>query len=242
MKKLEKESNNENNRRHFLEKGISLLGLSALGTATFLSACNNSADSKSQEKEISPTEDLMQEHGVLNRVLLIYDHFLGSLVAKKEINSGLLGDAATIIRKFIEDYHEKQEEQFLFPRFEKAGKQVELVQTLRIQHQQGGIITSNILQIAKRPKLSVDEAKELSGLLSSFVTMYRPHEAREDTVLFPAFRTIVSTNEYDSLGEDFEKNEHKMFGEGGFQQFVDKVTAIEKELGIYELAQFTPKS
>jgi hypothetical protein len=29
--------------------------------------------------------------------------------------------------------------------------------------------------------------------------MYNPHEAREDTVLFPAFRNLVSKNEYDSL-------------------------------------------
>ncbi|MBN8788426.1 MAG: hypothetical protein J0I84_15155 [Terrimonas sp.] len=71
--------------------------------------------------------------------------------------------------------------------------------------------------------------------------MYRPHEAREDTVLFPALRDIISKNEFDSLGEDFEKREHQLFGEGGFGQFVDKVAGIEKQLGIYELAQFTPK-
>lgn len=242
MKKSEEQAINENNRRRFIEQGVSLFGISALGAATFLSGCGNGANDKGEEKKISPTEDLMQEHGVLNRVLLIYDHFLELLLNNQKINSGLLGDTATIVRKFIEDYHEKQEEQFLFPRFEKAGKLVDLVQTLRVQHQQGGLITSNILQIAKRPMLLVDENTELSGLLSSFVTMYRPHEAREDTVLFPAFRTIVSKNEYDSLGEDFEKNEHEMFGEGGFQQFVDKVVSIEKELGIYELAQFSPKT
>jgi hypothetical protein len=42
--------------------------------------------------------------------------------------------------------------------------------------------------------------------------MYRPHEARENIVLFPAFRKIVSTHEYDALGEEFEDNEHKKFG------------------------------
>jgi hemerythrin-like domain-containing protein len=71
--------------------------------------------------------------------------------------------------------------------------------------------------------------------------MYAPHEAREDTVLFPAFRKIVSRNEYDSLGEEFEDNEHKLFGEDGFETMVEKVTKIEKELRIYDLAQFTPK-
>ena len=41
--------------------------------------------------------------------------------------------------------------------------------------------------------------------LRAFIRMYNPHEAREDTVLFPGFRKIVSGHEYDSLGEDFEK-------------------------------------
>jgi len=77
-------------------------------------------------------------------------------------------------------------------------------------------------------------------MLSAFNTMYRPHEAREDTVLFPAFRKIVSKHEYDSLGEEFEKNEHKLFGEDGFETMVNKVAEIEKKLGIHDLAQFTP--
>jgi hypothetical protein len=71
--------------------------------------------------------------------------------------------------------------------------------------------------------------------------MYEPHEAREDTVLFPALRKIVTPHEFDSLGEDFEKNEHKLFGEDGFQKMVNRVVSIEKTLGIYELAQFTPQ-
>ena len=77
--------------------------------------------------------------------------------------------------------------------------------------------------------------------MEQFIRMYNPHEAREDTVLFPAFRKIVSKNEYDSLGEDFEKKEDQLFGEEGFEKMVDKVAGIEKAMGIYDLGQFTPK-
>jgi hemerythrin-like domain-containing protein len=70
--------------------------------------------------------------------------------------------------------------------------------------------------------------------------MYRPHEAREDTILFPSFRKIVSKHEYDSLGEEFEKNEEKIFGKDGFETILNKVEEIENSLGIYELARFTP--
>jgi hypothetical protein len=71
--------------------------------------------------------------------------------------------------------------------------------------------------------------------------MYEPHEAREDTVLFPALHTIVSPHEYDALGEDFEKQEHRLFGEEGFEGIVERVGAIERTLDIYDLAKFTPQ-
>jgi hypothetical protein len=43
------------------------------------------------------------------------------------------------------------------------------------------------------------------------------------------------------LGEDFEKKEDELFGDDGFEKVVAKVAEIEKKLGIYDLAQFTPK-
>jgi len=71
--------------------------------------------------------------------------------------------------------------------------------------------------------------------------MYRPHAAREDTVLFPAFRSVVSSKEFDALGEEFEDREQELFGKKGFVNMVNAVAEIEKKLGIYELAQFTPE-
>jgi hypothetical protein len=35
--------------------------------------------------------------------------------------------------------------------------------------------------------------------------------------------------------------EDKLFGEEGFLKEVDQVAGLEKKLGIYELAQFTPE-
>ncbi len=86
-----------------------------------------------------------------------------------------------------------------------------------------------------------NEGQKLIKLLGDFNGMCRPHESREDTVLFPAIRKIVSKNEYFALGEDFEHKEHKLFGQDGFDTMVERVAAIEKQLGIYDLSQFTPK-
>jgi hemerythrin-like domain-containing protein len=76
--------------------------------------------------------------------------------------------------------------------------------------------------------------------MGAFIAMYRPHEAREDTVLFPKLRSVVSANEFNAMAEDFEKDERRKFGEDGFESFVEKVAGLEKKLGIYDLAKFTP--
>jgi hemerythrin-like domain-containing protein len=226
---------NDRNRRDFIQKGIQFAVVTGLTSIMF--GCGEKGE---EEKEVSPPEDLMQEHGLLNRILLIYDHCKSNLVNKEPLDPGVLLNSANIIRTFVEDYHEKQEEDYLFPRFQKANQLTDLVQVLKQQHDAGRAITDQIIQLSKTKSLADTELQKMIGLLTNFNVMYRPHEAREDTVLFPAFRKLVSQHEYDSLGEEFENNEHKRFGEEGFETMVNKVADIEKQLGIYELAKFTP--
>jgi hemerythrin-like domain-containing protein len=195
------------------------------------------------EEDVSPAEDLMREHGVLKRVLLVYGEAIRRLDSGQDLPPEPLADAAKVIRTFIEDYHEKLEEDFLFPRFRKARKLVDLVDVLAAQHQAGRRLTETTARLATPSSLKDAGArKELQDSMASFIRMYAPHEAREDTVLFPALRRIVSANEYDALGDDFEKKEHQLFGSDGFEKMVDRVAGIEKKLGIYDLAAFTPKS
>ncbi len=227
-------------RRVFLRSGILLGGAVITGVGLLRGA---GADKKSKEKEaeVGPPEDLMREHGVLKRVLLIYGEALRRIDAKQDFPPEALADAARIIRSFVEDYHEKLEEDFLFPRFEKANQLVDLVKVLREQHQAGRRVTDVTIRFANLQSLrNESERAQLLNSMQQFIRMYNPHEAREDTVLFPVFRKIVSPHEFDSLGEDFEKKEDELFGEDGFEKMVDKVASIEKRFGVYDLAQFTP--
>ena len=228
-----------NSRRAFFETGLKIAVVSGVVGVSILSGCKEKEERDGQK--VSPPEDLMQEHGVLKRILLIYDACRFRLINKESFPTEALSNAANIIRTFIEDYHEKQEEEYIFPRFQKANQLTDLVQVLLEQHKAGRNITDLIMQLCKTRNRTETENQKLIHLLSMFNNMYSPHEAREDTVLFPAFRKIVSANEYDSLGEEFENNEHKLFGKNGFEIIVEKVANIEIQLGIYELAQFTPK-
>jgi hypothetical protein len=51
---------------------------------------------------------------------------------------------------------------------------------------------------------------------------------------------LVPAKEFRDLAETFEDEEHRRFGQAGFQGVVDKVADIEKSLGIYDLSHFTP--
>jgi hemerythrin-like domain-containing protein len=188
-----------------------------------------------EEAEVTPGEDLMQEHGVLERVLVIYDTAALRLEQNEQLDPAVLAKAAGIVRQFVEDYHERTEEKFVFPRLQAAGREQALVSTLLRQHERGRQLTDEIIRRA-----SAGVSPELGPLLRSFGHMYLAHASREDTVIFPAFRGILTGAEYDELGEQFEEREHQLLGEHGFEGAVSAVASLEAQLGIADLAGFTP--
>jgi hemerythrin-like domain-containing protein len=219
----------------------------AVGCGTGKSAGKGSSDKESSDKkdsgedsgdeaEVTPGEDLMQEHGVLERVLLVYDEAARRLDGGETVDLRVVAGGAGIIQRFVEEYHERQEEDFVFPRLEAARREVDLVAVLRRQHQRGREVTAEILGLAGG---NGDKAR-LAGLLRAFQRMYRPHAAREDTVLFPAFRSVVGGAAYRELGEQFEDREHERFGAHGFEDAVAEVARLEAALGIADLSKFTP--
>ena len=187
------------------------------------------------EAEVTPGEDLMQEHGVLERILLIYDQVAARIERGVRIDTSVVESAAVIVRRFVEEYHEQLEERHLFPRLEAAGRQVQLVAVLRRQHERGRELTAEVARLAKAGTGS----PRLAEVLRLFERMYRPHAAREDTVLFPAFRSLLGGAAYRELGEEFEREEHRRFGAGGFQATVASVARLEEALDIADLSRFT---
>lgn len=224
-----------------------LLGISfsAIGGVA-VAACGNSQPKATpssspppEEVPVTPPEDLMREHGVLKRVLLIYREGIRRVDSGDQFPGPELNASVEIIRSFIEDYHEHLEEQYVFPKLEQAGKLTDITSVLRTQHQRGRALTDRVRSATTG--VPTDSARAaLRNDLSAFIRMYEPHEAREDTVVFPALREVLPGKEFLDLAEIFEDEEHRRFGPAGFEGVVGKVADIEKSLGIYDLSQFTP--
>jgi len=103
------------------------------------------ADEAVRATEVTAPEELMREHGVVNRVLLVYEAGLGKFARGEDFDVAILSRTADIVRQFIEGYHERNEEQQAFPRFRKAGQLVDLVDVLHQQHQAGRRLTDTFL-------------------------------------------------------------------------------------------------
>ncbi len=191
---------------------------------------------------IPPDDDLMREHGVLKRVLLCYREMTARIEAGTPPDPPDLHDAALIIHDYIEGFHEGLEEGYVFPRLARAGRLTGIVTTLLVQHANGRVITQFLLSHATASAVASPATRaRLAAAMRAFDRMYEPHEAREDTVIFPAFRQIVPAGELTDLGRHFANLEHQQFGTNEFAAMVARVASIEQALGIYDLAQFTPQ-
>jgi hemerythrin-like domain-containing protein len=140
----------------------------------------------------------------------------------------------------VENYHERLEENFLFPEFEKRQKMTVLTAILRKQHLVGRALTDVILNNSTSQRFrSQDSQRDLIAACQGFIRMYRPHASREDTELFPAMRDILSAKQVEAMGDEFEKEEGRLFGDKGFENIVKQVAEVEKYMGMYDLDQYT---
>jgi hemerythrin-like domain-containing protein len=223
-------------RKLLLTGATSLAALSALSEPVTAKASN-------QDVEATPLEDLMHEHGVLNRLLLIFDETHRRISQGTDFMSDALKGAAIIMRDYIQAHHEVIEEEFVFPQLVKANKYPDIVATLVDQHKAGRVITKSLINFAELGGSIADNQKAaLSGDLKALTRMFRPHEAWEDSVIYPAFRDALGKHKYHEFGEVMERAERERFGEEGLDKVVAQVAEIEKKLGIFNLAQFTPSA
>jgi hemerythrin-like domain-containing protein len=192
-------------------------------------------------ESVGAVEDLMREHGVIRRVLVVYRTAAARLRAKPSaVAPDALENAARLIRAFAEDYHEKQlEETHLFPVVRRAGGEWGgQIETLIAQHNRGREITDFVLASVQRGLGRSADADRLARVLEGFATMYESHAAQEDTVIFPAYKKLLSPGQLAETSDLFEDIEHRTFGKDGFDHAVDQVSSIEQRLGI-ELGTMT---
>jgi hemerythrin-like domain-containing protein len=241
-----------NTRRDFLRTSA------IVGTGLVLTSCgggkisntegqnkhepSSTPDKNKMGGEVTPAEDLMREHGILRRALLVYSAAAIKLRTNPSaISPDSLQKTAKLFQAFGEEYHEKKlEEAFIFPAVKKAGGEAaNYADVLVVQHTRGREITDYIFSVTRGATLGASNTQQLAKALEDFVLMYRNHAAREDTIVFPAWKQTMTAKQLDEMNDKFEDIEHEQFGEDGFEDAVKQISAIEGGLGLADIAQFT---
>lgn len=221
---------------------ISTAALTSVGAVLWSTRPRRIAAAEKKEIPVPAVEDLMREHGVLRRALLVYDEASARLSrAQEDVPARLLRQTAQLFRSFGEDYHERSlEEKHVFPLLTKAGgEQAALVKTLVAQHNRGREITDYITAVTRSGQVPTAARAPLAKALSSFTRMYQHHAAIEDTVIFPAWKKILPPSEYEELSEQFEELEHQLFGDDGFDDAAKRVAEAERAFGLADLNALT---
>jgi hemerythrin-like domain-containing protein len=239
---------NDETRRGFLKTAAPAVGAGLVFTITADAgqARGGRRRGQAEEKEaggkVTATEDLMREHGVIRRALLAFAAAAPRLRADPgSVPPDALQRTARLLRSFGEDYHEKKlEEAHIFPAVKKAGGPAAAYpDVLVVQHDRGREITDYVLAVTRGAKLGAASGAALADALDGFVRMYEHHTAREDTIVFPAWKAALGERRVDEMGELFEQIEHQQFGRDGFEDAVKQVGEIEAALAITDIAQFT---
>ena len=215
-----------------------LIIAAAGGAALALAACAKGKPAP----DVAATEDLMREHGVLRRLLVVFRESAAFVRANfSSVDGKLIWRAADLFRRFGQAYHEQElEERHIFPQVMKAGGEAAaLVPTLIAQHARGRQITAYVQEKTAAGAIAGTDAAPLAAALESFARMYEPHAAYEDTIVFQAWKKSLSPKDLAAAADQFEDIEKATFKGDGFDWAVAEVAAIEQALRIHDLTRST---
>jgi len=228
-------------RRAIVTPRRALIGVAA-GAVLAAGACAKPASP--ENLDISATENLMREHGVLRRILVVYREAAAFVRANfSGVDARPIWRAADLYRRFGEACHEPLEEAHVFPQAVAAGgASGALVPILIAQHARGREITAYIQSKTASGGVAGGDAEPLAQALESFARMYEPHEALEDTIVFDAWRRSLSRQALADAAGQFQAFEKASFHDDGFDLAVAEIEAIEAALNVDDLARYTAGS
>ncbi len=181
------------------------------------------------------TTELMHEHGLILRVLLVYGQFRKQLADGKKLDPQLLGPVANLVATVVHGHHEQVEEDYVFSRLRGVGDYKQLVGRLTAQHRIGREITANIAQAATPAHGQTLGGSKLNDALGDFIALYEPHEAREDSVVFPAFEKRIGADAMAAMRTELSERERRVLGPDWFAKAQQQIAQVELALGIHAL-------
>jgi hemerythrin-like domain-containing protein len=169
-----------------------------------------------------PTETLMNEHRVIERVLRAIEAELPTL-GKPPFPRDFFDRALDFLSNFADGCHHAKEEERLFPALEKKGvpKDGGPIGVMLFEHTQGRACLAAIrlnLDAAERGDPQALTAIRRSA--ESYVHLLREHIWKEDNILFQMARRLLSDEEAAEISNQFHCMEEHHIGAGVHERYL----------------------
>ncbi len=168
------------------------------------------------------TEVLMSEHRGIERMLAALEREVPKLEAGDGTPLPVFVQGVDFLRGFADRCHHHKEEQLLFPTLASKGVPTEggPIAVMLGEHEQGrGYIRAMGAAIERYEAGDRGALKDLAAAARGYVELLRAHIWKEDNVLFQIANQALTTEEQQSLAEDFERVEVEVMGVGTHERY-----------------------
>jgi hemerythrin-like domain-containing protein len=178
------------------------------------------------------TDILMEEHRVIERVLISLEHAANRASLGEGVRPGLFVEAADFIKGFADGCHHRKEEGVLFQAMAEGGVPVQggPIGVMLAEHEQGRTFTRG-MRLAAEKWQSGDESarREVVENAFGYVNLLRGHIHKEDNILFPMAGRVIPPEKQEEVTTAFDHVEHEETGAGVHEKYLAMAEALEKE-------------
>lgn len=180
-----------------------------------------------------PTENLMQDHRVIERICRVLNAAASHLEAEGNVEPRVFEDSIRFVREFADSYHHGKEEELLFPALEAHGLPREGGPTgiMRLDHNQGRDSVRGMAEALQRWVAGDDSARSgLARHARNYSQLLLEHIPKEDNILYPIADGMLERDEQQALASKFQSVEAEKLGQGKYQDYVNLAGALEAKV------------
>lgn len=168
---------------------------------------------------MNPTQTLMNEHRLIEKVLAVLADMAREAGRSGKIDTERAAGVLTFLREFADRCHHGKEEKQLFPRLARYGYTAEMgpVAVMLHEHEIGRAHIRGMLAALETPAAPASTAKFADEALG-YVALLESHIQKEDEILFQLADQVFSATDQSELAEAFERVEIEEMGPGAHEK------------------------
>ena len=179
------------------------------------------------------TKILMDEHRVIERVLVALDKAVKIVESGGTIKPAYFLEVADFIKGFADGCHHAKEEKVLFEAMVNAGipREGGPVGVMLAEHEQGRAFVRAMRAGAEKWQAGDESGRKADvEAARGYVELLHAHIYKEENILFPLADRAIPLDIQQQVAEDFERVEREETGEGVHEKYLALAEKLEKDI------------